>query len=295
MLNKMPELSIIILNYNTKELLVNCLKSLSRVAQEVDFEVIISDNGSTDDSLKAVKVLGDLSFNLKIQENQENLGFAKGNNAAKGLCAGKYILFLNSDTEVYSGTLKQTLAYLKENPQVGVVTCKQVMPDGKIDPDSRRSFPTPWIAFTHFSYLDRIFPQSKIFAQYWYGYRSEDEVFEIDVCQGAYFLTRKSVLDGVGWFSDDYFLDGEDIDLSWKIKEKGLKIIYYPLVSILHIKKATKKTIKNHRYIRAGVDSMEIFYRKYLWRRYPLVVNWLVILGIKLIKLLRSIRRIIKL
>lgn len=288
---KTPELSIIILNYNTRDLLVTCLRSLSKVVNEVSFEVIVADNGSTDGSVEAVKDFDNRGFKIKLLKNGSNLGFAKGNNAARDLCEGEYILFLNSDTEVYPHTLRETVAYLRENIKVGVVTCKQVMLSGEIDPDSRRSFPTPWVAFTHFSFLDRIFPQSKIFAQYWYGYRSADEIFEIDVCQGAYFLTRKSILDEVDWFSEDYFLDGEDIDLSWKIKEKGYKILYYPLVSILHLKKATKKSIKSDKYVKAGVDSMEIFYRKYLWKKYPWIINLLVILGIRTMKIIRSIRR----
>jgi hypothetical protein len=209
-------------------------------------------------------------------------------------------LFLNSDTIVPSDTIKKTIDYLKDNPKVGALTCKLVLPSGKLDKDARRAFPTPWIAFTHFSSLDKLFPSTKLFGSYWYGYKSPDETHEVDVIQGAYFLTRRKILDEVGWFSEDYFLDGEDIDLSWKIKNKGWKIIYYSAVSIVHIKGASKgknrrakvkpSFRKRAKFRLAGVNSMEIFYRKRLWSNYPLPVNMGVIAGIKFMKLARLIQ-----
>jgi len=236
--------------------------------------------------------------------NKENLGFAKGNNRAKNLCRGKYVLFLNSDTIVKKNTLKKTTMYLEKNPEVGALTCKIYLPDGSLDKDARRSFITPWIGLVHiFLRLDRIFPKSKLFAKYWYGYISPDRTHEVDALQGAYFMSRKEILDKVGWFDEDYFLDGEDIDLSWKIKELGWKIVYYPEVSIIHLKGATKgKNKKSSKYVSlkekkkfrmSGVNSMEIFYRKRLWEKYPLVVNLVVLTGIKAVKIARYIKLMI--
>lgn len=284
------ELSIVILNYNTKDLLYNCLVSLKKVEKEVDFEVIVSDNGSQDGSTQMVKS----KFpRVVLVENNKNLGFAKGNNAVKGHVKGDFVLFLNSDTVMLEGTLKESLRYIKENKDVGAVSCKTVLPDGTLDRDARRSFPTPWIAFTHFSYLDRLIPHSPLFSKYWYGYKSANETHEIDVLQGAFCLVRKKILDDVGWFNEEYFLDGEDIDLSWKIHEKGWKIIYYPKVSIIHVKKGTKKKLKNKVSIAAGVDAMEIFYTNRLWNRYPLILNIFMILMIRLMKLVRVVRNMI--
>jgi GT2 family glycosyltransferase len=237
---------------------------------------------------------------VKVVENKKNLGFAAGNNRARPFCRGEFVLFLNSDTTVEKGTVKETIEYIKYNKKVGALTCKIELPSGNLDKDAIRSFPTPWIALTHFSKLDRLFNKSKLFSKYWYDYKSENVIQEVDVIQGAYFLTRKSLLDDVDWFDEDYFLDGEDIDLCWKIKRRGWKVIYYPKVKIIHHKGATKgknkkaeKKVhlkKRIKFVMAGVDSMEIFYRKRLWNRYPLIVNYLVIFAIKTVKLTRLMK-----
>lgn len=291
-----PDLSIVILNYNTSDLLRGCLESLYKCKDDLSFEVIVVDNGSSDNSLQVLE----REFKwVRVVKTGENLGFARGNNRASGLVKSDYVLFLNTDVIVPQNTLNKCLDYLKAN-KLGALTCKLVLANGKLDKDARRSFITPWIGLVHlFLKLDLIFPKSKLFAKYWYGYISEDEIHEVDALQGAFFLTRKKILDEVGWFDEDYFLDAEDIDLSWKIKNKGYKIVYYPKVWITHFKGATKgknKNIKKYvsfkeklKFRLSGVNSMEIFYRKRLWDKYPLVLNYLVLLGIKLIKILRGI------
>lgn len=290
-----PTLSIIVLSYNTKILLRDCLSSLEKVQDELDFELIIPDNGSNDGSVKMVK--SRFPFVKKVISIGKNIGFAAGNNRARKYCEGKYVLFLNSDTIVYKNTLSRIVDYMDKNSKVGASTCKVVLKNGELDRDTRRSFITPWIGLTHiYLKLDRIFPKSKIFAKYWYGYISEEKVHEVDALQGAFFLARKKILDEVGWFDEDYFLDGEDIDLSWKIKNAGYKIVYYPKVKILHLKGASKgknKKIKNIslneklKYRLAGVNSMELFYRKRLWNKYPLAFDLLIVLGIRLLKVIR--------
>jgi GT2 family glycosyltransferase len=303
-----PILSIVILNYNTRDLLEGCLKSLDRVTGEVDFEVIIVDNGSMDSSVKFVENFKAKKPYVRLIRNKSNLGFAAGNNKAKKFCKGNYVLFLNSDTIVNKNTLKKCIEYLGDNPKVGALTCKQVLPNGELDKDARRAFITPWIGLVHiFLKLDRLFPKSKLFGGYWYEYISPDQIHEVDALQGAYFLTRKKILDKVGWFDEDYFLDGEDIDLSWKIKNEGWKNIYYPKVSIVHLKGATKgkndtrfsdseKKVsfsEKRKYKMSGVNSMEIFVRKRLWNKYPLPLMVIVIVGIKTLKTLRFIKLLI--
>jgi len=274
----MKKLSIVILNYNTKDLTLACVNSIMENTSGVDYEIIVVDNGSKDKLMK--------SSDYELVSNSTNLGFAGGNNSARKYAKGNYVLFLNSDSKVRKNTLKETVKYLDEHKDVGAITCKIVLPNGNLDKDARRSFPTPWIALTHFSGLDRLFPKSKVFAKYWYGYKSSDEIQEVDALQGAYFLTRREILEKTGWFNEDYFLDGEDIDLSWKIKNAGYKIIYYPRVSALHIKKASKRQRKL-KVVMAGVNSMEIFYKKRLWGSYPLLLNFIVIVGIYLMKAIR--------
>lgn len=289
----MKKLSIVILSYNTKDLLRGCLNSIRRVRGELEFEVLVVDNASSDGSADMVRKL--FPWVLLIQ-NEHNLGFARGNNVAKDRVQGENVLFLNSDTEVYKGSLGRTIDFLGENPDTGVVTCKILLKRGGLDKDSRRSFPTPWVSLTHFTGMDKLFPRSSIFAKYWYGHISENITHEIDVAQGAFFLVRKRVLDEVGWYDEDYFLDGEDIDLCWKIKSKGYKIMYYPEASILHLKKASKKTNSKAQRIRftlSGVDSMALFYKKRLWKNYPWIINVLVLSGISFIKIFRLIRALL--
>jgi GT2 family glycosyltransferase len=290
MVSKKELLSIVILSYNTKKLLFDCLSSLKDVKNEFPFEVIVVDNNSIDGSDDMVeKEFPD----VVLVRNDKNIGFAAGNNKARNIVKGEYVLFLNSDTVVYPGVIKETVSYLKKHKDIGALSCKLVLADGTLDKDVRRSFITPWVGFVHLILrLDRIFPRSKLFGRYWYGYISEDRIHDVDVLQGAFFLTRKKILDDVGWFDEDYFLDGEDIDLCWRIKERGWRLVYYPKVKILHLKGVSKGKLisKKRRRIKLsekikiksqGVRSMEIFYRKRLWQKYPLVINILVILGIK--------------
>ncbi len=298
---KKPKLSIIILSYNTKKLLRDCLLSLEKVRGEISFEVIVPDNGSVDGS--PIMVEKEFPWVKKVIRIGGNIGFAAGNNKVKSFVDGEYVLFLNSDTIVYKNTLSETVSYIEKNKDIGAVTCKVLLKDGSLDKDTRRSFITPWIGLTHvYLKLDRIFPKSKLFAKYWYGYISENEIHEVDAIQGAFFLARKKILDNVGWFDEDYFLDGEDIDLSWRIKEKGFKMVYYPKVKILHLKGASKgknKKVKNVplkdklRYRMAGANSMEIFVRKRLWKKYPLPVNLFVIFGIRVLKAVRILKIVI--
>lgn len=289
-------LSIIVLNYNTLDLTRACIDSLLAVKGEVPFEIVVVDNASTDGSVEYLKKLEKNPL-IKVIFNPENVGFARGNNVARKVVKGEYVLFLNSDTVVPAGTLQSTLAYMKAHSKVGALTCKLLLPDGTLDKDARRSFPTPWVALTHFSRLDRVFPKSPLFARYWYGYMDPDAESKVDVIQGAFFLTRKELLDAVNWFDEDYFLDGEDIDLSWKITQAGYTIMYYPAVSITHVKGASKGKRKQKasfktrsRAITTGVTSMHIFYKKHLSSKYPWIVNALVAVGIRSLLIARTVK-----
>lgn len=279
---KKPELSIVIVSFNTRGILKNCLESLMKI-RGLNFEVIVSDNGSTDGSVEMVK----RRFSeVKILENKKNLGFAKANNKARKYVKSDYVLFLNSDTIVNKEALVESLNYLKKNNNVGSVTCKIVLPNGKLDRDTRRRFPTPMVS------LKRLFLRKP--TDYWYLDVDENKTHEVDVIQGAFHLTRKNILDKVGWFDEDYFLDGEDIDLCWKIKKLGYKIIYFPKVSIIHIKKASKKLQKSSFAVTSGIKAMEIFYKKRLWNKYPFYINYLVLLGIEILLGIRLVKFYLK-
>ncbi len=285
---KKPELSVIILNYNTKELLEDCLNSVKAHMDEVPMEVIVSDNSSTDGSPEMIKS----KFPWVKYTEGPNEGFSKGNNRAKGMVEGEMVLFLNPDTIVHKDVFFKTVRYLKEHPDVGAVTCKLVLPSGKMDKDIRRRFPTPWIALQHLA-----FGMNKA---YWYEDIPEDATHEVEAIQGAFFLTWKKILDKVGWYDEHYFFDGEDVDLCYQIHEKGYKLVYYPEITVTHLKGVTKGKVAKWKYkvtpqqrkkLRlAGVASMERFFKKNLWKKYPIAFDYFVLLGINLFKVVRYVK-----
>ena len=275
-----PKLTIIILSYNTKEILLNCLKSLEKVKNEVPCEVIVSDNASNDGSPEMVSKL----FPEAKLITGPNISFSNGNNRARDIVNGEYVLFLNSDTLVHKNTLKKSIEYFDLDNDIGALTCKLILANGNLDKDVRRRFPTPWISF------NRLFLKNG--KKYWYLDVPENQIHEVDAIQGAFFLTRKEIIDKIGWFDEKFVFDGEDLDLCFQIKKMGYKIIYYPEVSITHLKKATKNKISDVNLKRKmeGVNSMEYFYRKNLWNKYSLIFNYFVLLGIKFLKLIRFIQ-----
>lgn len=290
-MSKNIKLSVIILNYNTKELLEKCLESVKKCEGEVPLQVIVSDNASSDGSSDMVRE----KFPWAALTEGPNEGFSKGNNRARLLAKGDMVLFLNPDTVVNRGVLKETTDFLMTHKDVGALTCKLILPDGSLDKDTRRRFPTPWISF------NRLILKNGY--KYWYLDVPDNVIQEVDAIQGAFFLTRKKILNDVGWFDEDYFFNGEDIDLCWKIRQAGWKIIYYPDVFIYHLKGVTsgksklwKPAISLRHKIKvklATVEAMEIFFRKRLFNKYPKVFSWFVILGIKVFKVLRLISTII--
>ncbi len=287
-----PKLTIIILNHNTKDLTLNCLASIYENKKEVPLEVIVSDNASTDGSVEAIKK----KHKWVTVIEGPNISFSNGNNRARSLTKGKYVLFLNSDTIVYKNTLKKCVEYLEKHNDVGALTCKLVLENGELDKDTRRRLPTPWMSFS------RLFLNNG--GVYWYKDFDENTTHEVETIQGAFFLTRKNVLDKVNWLDEGFIFDGEDLDLSYQISKLGLKIIYYPDVKILHLKGATKGKIKETSVkvdpktklnrVMQGVNSMEYLYRKNLWNRYPTIFNYFVLIGIKFLKFIRFLKFKIK-
>lgn len=285
-------LAVVIVSFNTYDLLQDCINSLEKYS-DVFCDVYIVDNGSTDGSIKYINKVSERKLkNIKVHPIllNENVGFAKGNNAARKFINYKYTLFLNPDTYLVEPVFKSSIEYIEANEKVGAMTCKVVLPNGSLDKDTRRSFPTPWVALSHFSFLDRIFPKSRLFAKYWYGYMDENEEHQIDVLQGAFCLMPTDLLNKIGWFDEDYFLDGEDIDLCWKVYESGFVIMYNPKEKIIHVKKGSKKKNKKLSSSIRGVNAMQLFYKKRLEKRYPAIVNFLVYMGINLIKLVRIVK-----
>lgn len=294
------DLSIVIVSYNTKELLANCLKSISAASKSLSSETFVVDNNSKDST--ASDIPKNFSW-VNFIQNKKNLGFSKANNIAIKKAKGKYILILNPDTELLPETLVKTKAFMDHaSKDIAVATCRVELLSGKLDRDCRRHFPTPWTAFSHFSGLAKLFPKSKIFNSYYMGYKDENTEHEIDSCEGAFMFIRSAVLEKVGIFDEDFFFYGEDLDLCFRIKEAGYKIIYTPIVKIIHLKggasgikkhsahvaKVTKESKLNA--LRESTRAMKLFYKKHYERIYPFFINWLMYTGIWIVEKLRLSR-----
>ncbi len=287
------DISVVIVSYNTKELLDECLVSLEVALKSLKSEVFVVDNNSRDGTAEMVAKKHSW---VKLIANNNNSGFSKANNQAIKKAKGEYVLILNPDTRVLSDTLTKMLNFIKSRPDVGVATCRVEFTSGELDVDCRRHFPTPWRALTYFSGLSKLFKGSKIFDQYNYGYQPANVEHEIDACVGAFMLIPKKVIDKVGMFDEEFFFYGEDLDWCWRFKEAGYKLVYTPITKIIHhkgassgIKKSSQAVTKatqesKKRVMKESVRAMRIFYRKHFQSQYPFFVNWAVYLGMFLME-----------
>jgi GT2 family glycosyltransferase len=284
----MKDLSVLIVSYNTKELLlqtITTLRSCLTKTPDVSYEIIVADNGSEDGSLEALSEFRMKNLELRIIENKRNLGFAAANNIAEKQASGKYVLLLNSDTIVDNVNFKKLIDLMDNRTDIGVLTVKLVMPDGEIDPASHRGFPTLWRSLAYFSKAEKVTSHvpglNRMFGGYHLTYLNLNSEHEIDSPSGAFFLTRKELYDKVGGLDESFFMYGEDIDLAWRIKEAGHKIWYYPQQSIIHVKgqsgRKTEDSKKKSATDKYFYDAMKIFYKKHYEKRYPSPVNKLVL------------------
>lgn len=254
------DLSVIIVNYNVVYFLEQCLNSVFAASKNLNVEVFVVDNNSVDGSVELVR---EKFRNVKLIANKENTGFSKANNQAIQLSSGKYILLLNPDTVVEEDTFEKTLKFMDEHPEAGGLGVRMIDGKGKFLPESKRGFPSPWVAFCKIFGLSKLFPKSKTFSQYHLGYLSEFEINEIDVLSGAFMLMRKETLDKIGLLDETFFMYGEDIDLSYRIKLGGYKNYYFPETKIIHYKgESTKKSSVN--YVFVFYKAMIIFAKKHL-------------------------------
>lgn len=283
------QLSIIIVNYNVKYFLEQCLCSVIKAAENIESEIFVVDNNSTDGS--------DIFFRDKFTQvkfiwNKANLGFAKANNIAVKQASGKYILFLNPDTIVPEDCFEKCISYFQLHPQAGALGIKMLDGTGKFLKESKRSFPSPLISLYKLSGLSALFPRSKIFSKYHLGNLDENKNNEVDVLAGAFMMIPKTVLEITGSFDEDFFMYGEDIDLSYRIQKAGYKNIYFAESCILHFKgESTKKGGLN--YVRLFYKAMSIFARKHYGNR-AAFFNLLIQIGILARAFLSSVKRFIK-
>lgn len=253
------KLSVIIVNYNVKNFLEQCLKSVEKALKGFDAEIFVVDNNSIDKSIEMVK---EHFPNVKLICNDTNVGFSKANNQAIVQSIGEYVLLLNPDTIIQENTLNKTLDFLDQNPKAGALGVKMIDGSGNFLPESKRSLPTPSSAFYKIFGLSSLFPKSKEFGKYHLNYLDQDEIHEIDVISGAFFMIRKVVLNKIGLLDESFFMYGEDIDLSYRIQKAGYTNYYLPTTSIIHYKgESTKKTSIN--YVFTFYNAMMIFVKKH--------------------------------
>ncbi len=246
----MPELSIIIVNYNVKEFLKNLIDSINKASQNLNVEIIVIDNASDDGSVEMIKE----KFNqIILIENKTNVGFGKANNQGLRIAKGKYILLLNPDTLVAEDTFTKMIEFFESHSESGMAGCKILNPDGTLQLACRRSFPGPWTAFTKVTGLSTLFPKSKLLARYNLTYLDENQTYEVDAISGSFMMMRKEVYDNVGGFDEQFFMYGEDLDLCYRIQKAGYKIYYVHTTQIIHYKGESTK--------RSSLDETKIFYQ----------------------------------
>lgn len=253
------KLSIIIVNYNVKYFLEQTLLSVRKAAAGIATEVWVVDNNSVDDSVQMVR---EKFPEVRVLANTENVGFSKANNQAIRQSVGEYVLLLNPDTVVEEDTFEKCIAFMDAQPEAGGLGVRMIDGSGKFLPESKRGFPSPFVAFSKTFGLSKFFPKSKLFNRYHLGYLPENEIHEVDVLSGAFMLMRRSALDKIGLLDERFFMYGEDIDLSYRIVLAGYKNYYFPTTTIIHYKgESTKKGSLN--YVRTFYNAMILFAKKH--------------------------------
>ena len=243
------KLSVIIVSYNVRELLTACIDSVAKAAEGIDTEVFVVDNNSADDT---VEVIAREYPWVHLINNKENLGFSKANNIAIRQSEGEYVLLLNPDTVVAEGTLRGVVEFMDQHPDAGGAGVRMHNADGTLAPESRRAVPTPMVAARKMLGFTK---------RYYMSYLSWDEPGQIEVVSGAFMLLRRKAIDQVGMLDEDFFMYGEDIDLSYRLLKGGWQNWYLPF-DIIHYKgQSTEKS--DFRYVHVFYQAMLIFFRKH--------------------------------
>ena len=252
------KLSVIIVNYKVKHYLEQCLRSVAEASRGIAVEVIVVDNASGDGS---VEYLRERFPDVTIIASEENLGFARANNLAIRNSHGQYVLLLNPDTIVAEDTFRDFIGFMDSTPDAGGCGAYMLHTDGSFAPESRRGLPTPFVAFCKMSGLASLFPKSRTFGRYYMRYLNENEVNRIEIMSGAFMFLRRDALDKAGLLDEDFFMYGEDIDLSYRILKAGYNNYFLPS-RILHYK--GESTVKSsYRYVHTFYRAMELFFNKH--------------------------------
>ncbi len=284
----MLNLSIIIVNYNTCDLLRDCLTSIYHNQGNFNFNIVVVDNASPDNS--ATMVAAEFPRVILIT-NSVNGGFAYANNqglrrvgfnedGAPRPDAPRYALLLNPDTILPPTTLADMITFMDDHPEAGAAGPKLVRPDGSLDLACRRAFPTPEVSFYRMMGLSKLFPRSRLFGRYNMTFADPNELIEVDSVVGAFMLVRREAIAQVGLLDEAYFMYGEDLDWAYQIKANSWKIYYNPAVTVTHVKRAASRHSPKAQM--EFYRAMDIFYRKFYADSTPFWLHGLVVAGINL-------------
>jgi GT2 family glycosyltransferase len=256
----MIDVSVITVNYNVKEFVLNLVISLKKALSEFTYEIIVVDNASQDGSVEYLK---EKFTDVTVIANSKNVGFGKANNQALEISKGKYILLINPDAIVREDTFTKMISFFERTKEAGLAGCKVLNPNGTLQLACRRGFPGPWTSFTKVSGLSTIFPKSKLFAKYNLTYLDENKTYEVDAISGSFMMLKRDVYEKVGGFDPDFFMYGEDLDLCYRIQKAGYKVYYVHDTEVIHYKgESTKRSSIDE--TKMFYDAMQIFVKKHL-------------------------------
>ncbi len=252
------QLSVVILNYNVRWFLQQCVLSVQRALRDIEGEIIVVDNSSDDDSCA---IIMHCFSGITLIQNKENTGFPKGNNLGVAAAKGKYICILNPDTVVAEDTFTKLLAFAGTEANLGIVGIKMIDGTGHFLPESKRGVPTPWVAITKIGGFYKLFPKFSLFNKYYAQHLPENRTGRVDILSGACMFMERALYMSVGGFDEDCFMYSDDIDLSYTILKKGYHNYYFSGTSIIHYK--GESTVKDGTYMRRFREAMQFFYKKH--------------------------------
>jgi O-antigen biosynthesis protein len=243
------DLSVVIVNYNVRQFLENALGSIQRAMEGLQGEIFVVDNASDDGSVEMVR---NAFPDVCLIENRDNVGFARANNLALTRARGRFLLLINPDTVVQEDTFRVMIRFFDEHPDAGLAGCKILNPNGSIQLPCRRSFPTPWVAFTKVFGLAGLFPGSRLFGSYNLTYLSPDETYPVDAVSGSFMMLRRDVYETIGGLDEGFFMYGEDLDWCYRVQQSGKKVYYVHSTKIIHFKGESTR--------RSEIDELKVFY-----------------------------------
>lgn len=255
------QLSVVILNYNVRYFLEQCLHSVQKAIAPLDAEIIVVDNASSDDSCAMVR---ERFPEVKLVSNSVNYGFPKGNNMGVAVAKGEYVCILNPDTVVAEDTFQKVLAFAEQQIKLGIVGCKLIDGTGCFLPESKRGIPTPWVAFTKIFGLYKLFPKAARFTQYYAEHLAENQSGAVNILVGAFMVMQREVYLELGGFDEHCFMYSDDIDLSYMSLKSGRTNYYFADTAVIHYK--GESTVRDGLYMKRFREAMQFFYQKHFRR-----------------------------